>query len=140
MTDEIQVFHGRKRTDPFPIEMISGLTLFRDSNVLNPKGSDILEEVRALGRICFDFLISEFNDRANAGNVLPRHGDAKPSIGRTPPPGSDEQVGAVFLGESPVDFVYFLCDGQSGFRFEICRFDINDIRDLLVLPISQSLV
>ena len=61
--------------------MISGVALFCDSNILNAKGSDILEEVRALRRICVDFLISEFNDRANAGNVLPRHGDAKPSIG-----------------------------------------------------------
>lgn len=91
---------------PGPVDKI--FRSFRDGDVLQTAGGDVLEKMAPLGGIGLDEIaVADFNDRPGLGDIRPPHGDAQPTVGRAPPPGTCQQILAVLLFKAsvqPADF------------------------------------
>lgn len=93
-----------ERIQPVPIDKV--LFTLRDSDVADAKGCNILEKMGSLGRVGMYFVRFCLNDGADARDVIPVHGNPKPSIGRTPSSRADQEIFSVLIYDLLVDFTY----------------------------------
>ena len=91
----------------------------------------------SLRRGCPEIFRGCLHDHTGLGDIVPFDRNAEPSIGRSPPAGSDQKTFFLFFSELLIVNAYFRCDREGVRRIARVRFDEEDAVDIFVTAIAQ---
>jgi len=83
--------------------------------------------VRALGRIDVDVVQPRLDDGPRPRDLVPRHGDPQPGIGRAPAAGADQQVRPPLGHQDVVDALDLDGDVRGPRAVHAARLHVDDV-------------
>ena len=93
----------------------------------------------ALGWVCHQCIIPEFDNGPDSGDILPSDRDAEPSVGRPPSPRADQKIRTLFVYKTGVEGADLPGNGLGGCRVEIRGFDKDDVGYFFIQTMAEGL-
>ncbi len=123
---------------PLPIdETFARIGIHRE--VADLKCGEVLEEVAALRRSHAEIAKPRFDDDARARDLVPRHRNAEPRIGRSPAADADQQIRACFRSLSlALKCATLLRDFVTPRRSKRCEVDDDDVAQSCTRPCPRT--